>query len=97
MTIYGSGFRPGESTNLFLVTDSTDGAPVQSPIGSALANSRGAIQAEVQIEAYVPAEGDTAASGIEPGLYAVKAAGIRGTEATAPLVVGSADDPAACK
>ena len=73
----GSGFKPGEATNFFLVTGSqADGAPVQSSIGSAVANDRGALQAEIEVGA------DT-----ELGLYGIKAAGIRGTEATAPLMV----------
>jgi hypothetical protein len=77
VTMLGSGFKPGEAANFFLVTGSqADGAPVQSSIGSAVANDRGALQAEIEVGA------DT-----ELGLYGIKAAGIRGTEATAPLMV----------
>ncbi len=79
-TVWGSGFKAGESTNIFLVTDSSaDGAPVQSGIGTAQANSRGAIRADITITA-------------DPGLYGIKAAGIRGTEATAPLAVLATGD-----
>ena len=74
-TVWGSGFKPGEVASIFLVTDSlADGAPVQSAVGSSTASSRGTIQADVTITA-------------DFGLYGLKAAGIRGTEATAPLVV----------
>ena len=82
VTILGSGFKPGEAANFFLVTGSqTDGAPVQSSIGSAVANNRGALQADIGVDAET-----------EPGLYGIKVAGIRGTEATAPLMVNSAQE-----
>jgi hypothetical protein len=75
LTVWGAGFVPGEVTNVFLVTDSqTDGAPVQSAVGSASASSRGAFSADITIT-------------VDVGLYALKAVGIRGTEATAPLAV----------
>ena len=76
-TVWGSGFKPGEIANIFLVTDSqTNGAPVQSAVGSSVASSRGTIQADITITADI-------------GVYGLKAAGIRGTEATAPLVVNA--------
>ena len=78
--------RRGEP-NFFLVTGSqTDGAPVQSSIGSAVANDRGALMADVGIDAET-----------EPGLYGIKVAGIRGTEATAPLLVVSGSGSDTCK
>jgi hypothetical protein len=87
IAILGSGFKPGEAANFFLVTGSqADGAPVQSSIGSAVANDRGALQADIEIGE------DT-----EPGLYGIKAAGIRGTEATAPLLVVSGSGSDICK
>ena len=90
-TVWGSGSKPGEEMRIFLVTGSrADGAPVQSPVGTAVANSRGAFQATIEIEESI---GD---SDIEPGLFALKSAGIRGTEATAPLMVISEHESDSC-
>lgn len=87
ISLMGSGFKPGEATNFFLVTGAqADGAPVQSSIGSAVANDRGALQADIGVDA-----------GTESGLYGIKAAGIRGTEATAPLMVVSGSGTDVCK
>lgn len=75
LTVWGAGFVPTEPVNIFIVTDSqTNGAPVQSTVGSATVTSRGALRADITINADL-------------GLYTLKAAGIRGTQATAPLVV----------
>lgn len=90
-TVWGSGSKPGEAMRIFLITGSrADGAPVQSLVGSAVANSRGAFQATIEIEESI---GDT---DIEPGLFALKSAGIRGTEATAPLLVISEHESNLC-
>ena len=90
-TVWGSGAKPGESMNLYLVTGSlADGAPVQSLVGTAIANSRGAFKGTIQIEESV---GDTE---IEPGLFMIRAAGILGTYATAPLIVVSQHRSASC-
>ena len=90
-TVWGSGSKPGEPMNLYLVTgSSTEGAPIQSRVGSAVANDSGAFKATIEIEESI---GD---SEIEPGLFALKSAGIRGTQATAPLIVVSQHHTAAC-
>ncbi|MDE2823080.1 MAG: hypothetical protein OXK79_06205 [Chloroflexota bacterium] len=90
-TVWGSGSKPGEPMNLYLVTgSSTEGAPIQSRVGSAVANDRGAFRATIEVEESI---GD---SEIEPGLFALKSVGIRGTEATAPLVVVSPHHSATC-
>lgn len=87
VTIMGSGFKPGEASNFFLVTGAqADGAPVQSSIGSAVANDRGALMAEIGIDAET-----------EPGLYGIKVAGIRGTEASAPILIVSGSGSDICK
>lgn len=87
VTILGSGFKPGEASNFFLVTGAqADGAPVQASIGSAVANDRGALMAEIAID-----------EGTEPGLYGIKVAGIRGTEASSPLLVVSGSGSDTCK
>ena len=90
-TVWGAGYKPGEVTNIFLITGSTaEGAPIQSLVGSAVANDRGAFKAIIEIEESI---GD---SDIGPGLFALRSAGIRGTEATAPLMVVSRHHTAAC-
>ena len=90
-TVWGSGSQPGEPMRVFLITGSlADGAPIQSPVGTAVANSRGAFKATIEIEESI------GNSDIEPGLFALKVAGIRGTEATAPLVVVSQHHSASC-
>ena len=90
-SVWGSGSEPGEVMRIFLVTGSyADVVPIQSPVGSAVANSRGAFKATIEIEESI---GDT---DIEPGLFALKSAGIRGTEATAPLIVVSPHHSATC-
>ena len=90
-TVWGSGSKPGEEMRIFLVTGSrADGAPVQSLVGSSVANSRGAFQTTIEIEKSI---GD---SDIEPGLFALKSVGIRGTEATAPLLVISEHESDSC-
>ena len=90
-TVWGSGSKPGEPMRIFLITGSyANGVPVQSPVGTAVANDRGAFKATIEIEESI---GD---SDIEPGLFALKAVGIRGTEATAPLIVVSPHHSAAC-
>ena len=90
-SVWGSGSKPGEAMRIFLTTGSyADGAPVQSLVGSAAANSSGAFKATIEIEESI---GDT---DIEPGLFALESAGIRGTEATAPLIVVSPHHSATC-
>ena len=90
-TVWGSGFKPGEPTSIFLITGyHADGAPVQSLVGSTVANESGAFKGTIEIEESI---GDT---DIEPGLFTIKSAGIRGTEATAPLIVVSPHDSASC-
>ncbi|MCY4529963.1 MAG: hypothetical protein OXD46_13145, partial [Chloroflexi bacterium] len=90
-TVWGSGSKPGEPMRIFLIRGSqADGAPIQSPVGTAVANSRGVFRATIEIEESI---GDT---DIEPGLFALKSAGIRGTEATAPLVVVPQHNSASC-
>ena len=95
-TVWGSGYKPGEATQFYLVTGykllgfGAAWEPVHSLVGTAVANERGAFKATIQIEESI---GD---SEIEPGLFAIKSAGIRGTEATAPLVVVSPHHSATC-
>lgn len=90
-TVWGAGSKPGEAMNIFLITGShADGGPLQSLVGSAVANSRGAFKGTIQIEESV------GGSDLEPGLFAIRSAGIRGTEATAPLIVVSPHHSASC-
>jgi len=90
-TVWGAGSKPGEATNVFIITGSaTEGAFIHSQVGSAVANDRGAFRATIEIEESI---GDW---DIEPGLYTIKSAGIRGTEATAPLIVVSPHHSATC-
>ena len=72
-TVWGSGFRPGESISLTAVVTAGDTGSV---VGGIDASDSGAFSVEI-----------TVPRGLKPGTYTLRAAGDLGSEATAPLVV----------
>jgi len=76
ITMWGAGFQAGEAVNVFAITGTSgaENAPVRTSIASGPANANGAVSLVSTIT-------------LEPGLYTAAAFGIRGSEATAPLVV----------
>ena len=81
LTIYGSGFVPGEKVRIILGIEGTD-------IALAAKGSGGVVKAN-QHGAFVlkPRGGIPRKSVIKPGVYTVKAVGDKGSVASAPLQV----------